>query len=156
MSATEPQATGRPTTFDQAISEAIFEQVVDGKNLTEICRQESMPHKATVYRWLSQNEDFRREYALAVDIRADTFAEGLYHVAETASPEDTARARLMVDTRKWLLAKMAPRKYGDKITNEHSGPDGGAIPIKVTTDIDRAKALAALIARTRAGAPTTG
>ncbi|WP_264051661.1 terminase small subunit-like protein [Methylobacterium flocculans] len=155
MSTTEPQATGRPTTFDQATAEAIFEQVVEGKSLTEICRQEAMPHKATVYRWLSQNEEFRREYALATDIRADTLAEDLYRVAETSAPDDTARARLMVDTRKWLLAKMAPRKFGDKITNEHSGPDGGEIPIKVITDHDRAKALAAMIAKTRANAPAS-
>jgi len=34
---------------------------------------------------------------------------------------------LMVDTRKWLLSKMFPKKYGDKVSAEVSGPDGGPI-----------------------------
>jgi transposase-like protein len=145
--------TGRPSIFSQELADAIFERVATGQNLTEICQQDGMPHKATVYRWLAQHEEFRRQYATACEVRTDAWAEDLYEVAETAAPDDTARARLMVDTRKWLMAKMAPRKYGDKITNEHSGPDGGDIPLKVTTDIDRAKALGAMIAKTRANAP---
>ena len=153
MSANEQQGTGRPSIFSQELADAVFGRVAAGQNLTEICQQEGMPHKATVYRWLAQNEEFRRQYGTACEVRTDAWAEDLYEVAETAAPEDTARARLMVDTRKWLMAKMAPRKYGDKITNEHSGPDGGDIPLRVTTDIDRAKALAAMIAKTRANAP---
>ena len=38
----------------------------------------------------------------------------------------------MVDTRKWLLSKRAPKKYGDKIQTELTGADGGAIESKVT------------------------
>lgn len=31
------------------------------------------------------------------------------------------RSRLRVDTRKWLMSKLAPKKYGDKLGLEHSG-----------------------------------
>lgn len=34
------------------------------------------------------------------------------------------RSRLQVDSRKWLLSKLVPHKYGDKITQEISGPNG--------------------------------
>jgi hypothetical protein len=37
------------------------------------------------------------------------------------------RSRLRVDTRKWLMSKLAPKKYGEK--QEISGPNGGAIQI---------------------------
>ena len=45
------------------------------------------------------------------------------------SPDVIARNRLRVDTRKWMLSKMLPKIYGDKITNEHTGKDGGPIAL---------------------------
>jgi len=38
-----------------------------------------------------------------------------------------ARSRLRIDARKWLASKLAPKKYGDKVAAELSGPDGGPI-----------------------------
>ena len=40
-----------------------------------------------------------------------------------------ASKRLRVDTMKWTLSKMLPKVYGDKVTQEHTGKDGGAIQI---------------------------
>ncbi len=41
-------------------------------------------------------------------------------------------ARLRVDTRKWLLSKLLPKKYGDRIENRLSGPEGEPLKIVVT------------------------
>lgn len=38
-----------------------------------------------------------------------------------------AHTRLQIDTRKWLLSKMLPKVYGEKVTQEHTGADGGPI-----------------------------
>jgi hypothetical protein len=38
--------------------------------------------------------------------------------------------RLQIDARKWLIGKMAPKKYGDKQTHEHAGPDDGPITLE--------------------------
>jgi hypothetical protein len=46
---------------------------------------------------------------------------------EPVAPNDNAavqRARLRVDTRKWLMSKLAPRKYGDRV--EHVIKSGNA------------------------------
>jgi hypothetical protein len=40
------------------------------------------------------------------------------------------RSALRIDARKWLSGKMAPKKYGDKQTHEHAGPDGGPITLE--------------------------
>ena len=37
------------------------------------------------------------------------------------------RSRLMIDTRKWMLAKMQPKKYGEKIDHTLANPDGSNI-----------------------------
>ena len=42
------------------------------------------------------------------------------------------RSRLMVDAREWLASKLAPKKYGDKVSTEVSGPDGGPIQTENT------------------------
>jgi hypothetical protein len=49
------------------------------------------------------------------------------------------RSRLMVDTRKWLMSKLAAKKYGDKVQTEISGPDGGAIQTAITVEFVRPK-----------------
>lgn len=40
-----------------------------------------------------------------------------------------AHIKLQVDTRKWFLSKVLPKVYGDKVTQEHTGANGGAIQI---------------------------
>lgn len=42
--------------------------------------------------------------------------------------EHVQRSKLRVDTRKWLLSKIAPKKYGDKVAMEHTSPDGSMSP----------------------------
>lgn len=45
------------------------------------------------------------------------------------SNEAIARNRLRVDSRKWMLSKMLPKVYGDKIQTEHVGQGGGPIQL---------------------------
>jgi hypothetical protein len=40
---------------------------------------------------------------------------------------DPARDRLRLDTRKWLMSKIAPKVYGDKLDLTHAAPDGGPV-----------------------------
>jgi hypothetical protein len=40
-----------------------------------------------------------------------------------------AHKRVQIDTRKWMLSKMLPKVYGDKLTQEHTGANGGPIAI---------------------------
>lgn len=50
---------------------------------------------------------------------------------ETTTKDMVDRARLQVDARKWLLSKLKPEKYGDKLATTLSAPDGG--PVKIET-----------------------
>lgn len=38
--------------------------------------------------------------------------------------EAIERTKLRIDARKWMMARILPKKYGDKIQNEHSGSVG--------------------------------
>jgi hypothetical protein len=49
-------------------------------------------------------------------------------------------ARLQVDTRKWLLSKLIPKKYGDKVEQFISGPDGRPLQAEITINLVDPKA----------------
>ena len=96
-----------------------------------------MPNKATVFRWLAANSAFSDQYACAREAQADEMFDDLLQIADdgqndTYETDDgtrtntdvIARSKLRVDARKWMLSKMVPKKYGDKITQEVTGTDG--------------------------------
>lgn len=64
---------------------------------------------------------------IADDGRNDTYKDE--DGREIANQDVIARSRLRVDARKWLMARMAPKKYGDKIEQTLQGGD---TPIKIT------------------------
>jgi hypothetical protein len=120
----------------------------EGESLRSICRDDAMPALSTVFRWLAADKDFQEQYARAMDARATLLAEEILEIADdgrndTYKDEDgneatnhdvIARSRLRVDSRKWLAARMSPRKYGDKVSQEISGPEGG--PVSTITKIE--------------------
>ena len=129
--------TGRPSDYTQEIATTICGLMAEGMSLRKICALDGMPDKATVFRWLAKHPSFRDQYAQAQEDRTNAMAEELLEIADqydaesdNATPDHINRARLRIDTRKWLLAKMRPKKYGDKITQEHTGADGGAVVFK--------------------------
>ena len=63
--------TGRPSIFSQELADAIFAQIGEGRGLSDICRDEGMPNRTTIYRWLAEDEAFRRQYAVACEMRAE-------------------------------------------------------------------------------------
>lgn len=142
----------RQKTFD-----VICEQLAAGRSLRSICRDAGMPAIGTVMRWLGEekNSNLREQYACAREAQADTLAEEILEIADEdcakvkadpfGLPGDAegnvdvvfdatavARNRLRVDARKWLASKMAPKKYGDKLMAEHSGPGGTPITVQST------------------------
>ena len=147
---------GRPTLYSPELADIICERLVLGESLRSICRDDEMPAISTVFRWLRVEEGFSDQYARAREEQADTLADEIVEIADeecttvradkhpNAKADDdglvevvfdstaVARNRLRVDARKWVAAKLKPKKYSDKIQQEHSGPDGGPIPTTIT------------------------
>ena len=139
---------GRPSEFSQATADIICAELAAGKGLREICAAEDMPSKTSVFRWLQTNKAFRDQYAQARETQAEVLADELVEIADDGTNdwmerngkdgesagwalngEHVQRSKLRIDTRKWVLSKLLPKKYGDRVTQEISGPEGG--PIKV-------------------------
>jgi len=120
---------GRPSDYTDDIAIEICFRIVNGESLNRICKDDHMPNVATVYRWLQKLEDFRNMYARAKEDQADTLADEIQDIAdekpmmtvvtddesiEKLDPVGINRNRLRIDARKWIAAKLKPRKYGDR------------------------------------------
>lgn len=104
----------RPTLYSEALAAEICRRLADGELLCDVCRPARMPSRDTVRRWQSENGPFRDRYAAARDQQADALAEEAIHIARNADADSVTVCRLQIDTIKWLIAKIAPRRYGDK------------------------------------------
>ncbi len=155
---------GRPNSYTPEIAAEICEALAAGKSLRAICEAEHLPHRATVHRWVLNNEQgFCDQYVRARDIGLDALAEEALAIADTPvegvrreeSDEGYKEVRedmlghrkLQVDTRKWYLSKLAPKKYGDKTSMELTGANGGPVQI---SDTERAAKIAAILASAQA------
>lgn len=121
---------GRPSLFSDKLGDEICAELAKGKTLRQICKDERMPAESTVRAWaLDVDSPFSAQYARAREIGYSIMADELLEIADNKAKEAdaTARDKLRVDTRKWLLSKALPKLYGDKILNEHVGKDGGAV-----------------------------
>jgi len=101
-----------------------------GKNsLRAVCKLPGMPSRATVYRWLDEHREFEEMYAKATTRRADGYMDEIVEIADDASQTKAgvAKAKLRIYAREKYAAKIAPRKYGERVTQEHVGADGGPI-----------------------------
>lgn len=114
---------GRPSIYSDELAEKICTLLAEGNTLTSICKMDGMPGLTTVMQWAMDDEHpFAALYARARERQIDTMAESIVDIADEEDDPNSRRVR--VDARKWLASKMAPKRYGDRVQNEHTGPDG--------------------------------
>lgn len=134
---------GRKSTFRQATARAIIDKLSQGIPLAEICRKREMPAIRTVYDWQDEFPEFAAGIARARLDGYDRIAADCLRIAdtpklgtettmkptgrETRSGDMLGHRKLQVETRLKLLAKWDPKRYGERVTQEISGPDGKPI-----------------------------
>jgi hypothetical protein len=122
---------GRHSKFNQKTADYICEQLSNGRSLRAILQEdEELPALRTIFRWLDDFPEFCHQYARAREASCEHMANDLIEIADepvgTTNQGSTdsgavQKQRLQIDTRKWLLSKLAPKKYGEKIEHDHSG-----------------------------------
>jgi len=141
---------GRPRVYDDMLADVILERIAAGESMRSICDDDSLPARSTVALWIVNDEGgFSDRYARARQAQATLLADELMDIAddgtndyvqsqngETYNGEAVARSRLRVDTRKWYLARMLPKVYGDKVAHELTGEGGGPIHTITRTIVD--------------------
>lgn len=140
---------GRPSKYSDKLAIEICLRLAEGEALRHICEDERMPAASTVCGWVVDNvEGFSERYArskrmaafmmvedakaIADDGRNDTCtdydAEG--KAIEKIDYDHIKRSCLRVDFYKWYVTKILPRVFGDKISHEVAGKDGGPLKFR--------------------------
>ena len=141
---------GRPSGYSDEKAAEICSRIADGQSVREIARSDDMPAMSTIFLWLSKHKQFTEQYAQACEARAHYLAEELLDVSDdgtndwmerknsdgenigwSVNGEAIQRSKLRVDTRKWLLSKLQPKKYGDKIITAHTDADGNSVSFTI-------------------------
>ena len=111
-----------PIKFTQDVADRICAYISEGKSLRKIEKIQGMPTMSGVIKWLSNDEDqsFVVQYARARQNQADSMVDEMLDIADEVKedPDSIAKAKLKLDTRKWVSSKLKPKKYGDRIHNE--------------------------------------
>jgi hypothetical protein len=126
------KTTGRPSKRSEKVADAICEGIAQGKSLVTILKKKGMPSYTRVMVWLQEDEEFRDRYARARADQSDYLADEILAIADaTTTAKDSVAvqaARLQIDSRKWIAAKLKPQKYSERMT--HVGDDGSPIAMK--------------------------
>jgi hypothetical protein len=105
------------------LAQAVIESMTDGMSLRKAC-QEVGVKASTFLDWVDKSTELAEQYTRARAMLLEHMAEDLMQIADEPVPStqsgsyDTGavqKQRLQVDTRKWLLSKLAPKKYGEKM-----------------------------------------
>lgn len=135
---------GRPSDYSEAIADVICERLANGESLKKITDEEGMPSRVSVHAWLIKYPQFLNKYNEAREIQADVYADEMDEIAHDTSV-DVARAKLIIDTRKWTASKLKPKKYGDKldlsgettVTHKYEGMDDEQLEAAIKARKDR-------------------
>jgi hypothetical protein len=125
---------GRPSKYSAELVDKICElTATTNRSLQSICADLEVSPR-TVLEWLadSSKEEFTQKYARAKDMQADFLVAEILEISDDTTQDlldgqfgqqgnaaAVQRAKLKVDSRKWIASKLAPKKYGDKV--EHTG-----------------------------------
>ncbi len=129
---------GRQATYSEDVAVLVLERMAAGETLRGICRDDGMPAASTVRYWVvtDQPVGFAERYARAREAQAEAWSDEIVEISddtakdthvtvyeggvERTSPntEWLGRSKLRVDSRKWLMAKLHPGRYGDHLKVE--------------------------------------
>jgi hypothetical protein len=130
---------GRPPAYSDEKAEQICSLLASGISLREICDQDGMPAQSTVYLWVANDTGgFSEKYARAREAQQLYYADEIIEIADDGrndwvqrkikgqdvvllDKEHISRSGLRVESRKWLMARLARRTFGEKAEVAHSG-----------------------------------
>ena len=120
--------------FSPAVGNLVCERIAAGATLNQIASEPGMPSRSTISRWRTDRPEFKRQYDIAVQLRADGLLEetidiiddkkeivtetitededGTKRVSRAFTKEALAYALARINVRYTTIGKMLPRKWG--------------------------------------------
>ncbi len=122
-------APGRPLKTGLLNLDKICADICETKSMTQIAAENNID-LSTLLEWiegdplrLARTREARRRTALLWEERAEAV------IAQAADNFELQKARELAHHYRWRAKAIAPKDYGDKMTQEHTGKDGGPIAL---------------------------
>ena len=118
-------AKPRPSKYENKadICALVLSGMRGGLSAFKACEEAGVPH-STFLLWLKDDAELADSYARAREDLIERIANEVIELSDAdvgLQPDGkkdwdaVQKHKLQVDTRKWLLSKLAPKKYGDKL-----------------------------------------
>jgi hypothetical protein len=128
---------GRPSKYTKELGDLVCEGISDGHSLVTVCKGDDMPSPAAVFCWMREHPEFEESFKKAQEERTELQNEMLLEIGDDAvrmaelsiAPAAVVSAmKLKADNFKWVMSKMKPKKFGDKVDIT---TDGKAFPTPI-------------------------
>lgn len=116
----------------------ICDHLSTGKSLLEVGELQGYPSSDSIYRQMYRDEEFAATIARAREAGQDHEADQIVRMADQADVENWQVVKLRMAARQWRAAKIAPKRYGEKVDIEHSGEI--AVAAELATWLDKRQA----------------
>lgn len=106
-----------------ALAKKVLEGMHGGLSCFKACQAAGVPH-STFISWVNVDQELANRYTRAREDLIERMAQEVLELSDVDvglqpdGKKDWAavqKHKLQVDTRKWLLSKLAPKKFGDKL-----------------------------------------
>src|SRR4030081_1221752 len=102
------------TRYTPELAEKDCGRMAEGASLREVCRDNGMP-ESSVRQWVRDDRDgFAARYQAARALQAVSWSDQIIEIGnrEDLDPQDK---RVRCDNLKWLMSKLLPKRYGDRL-----------------------------------------
>lgn len=149
----QPKPSNHVSSFDKKIFDIVCERMAAGHSLRSVCADESLPDESTIRKWALEDDARYTQYTRARGVQADSYVDELIAISDGAGDlqqllkelgiddlssekkidakmlkalvrQKVERDRLKIETRKWLISKILRTRFGDKVSQEITGPNG--------------------------------
>jgi hypothetical protein len=103
------------TNYTREVADTICTRMSEGESLRSICRSPGMPSEGTVRGWAVRDVDsFSERYRAARALLVEYWADQILDIADEPDLDPRDR-QIRVHTRQWLMSKLSPRRWGNKL-----------------------------------------
>lgn len=114
-------ASGMPvgTLLTRDVMEEMCVLIAQGASVHRLTAQPGFPSRETFFSHCREDPWYAKRYNEALQLRGEHFADQIVDMADQAleapTAEKVAALKLMVNTRQWVVSRLLPKKYGDKV-----------------------------------------
>jgi transposase-like protein len=108
---------GRPSKYEPELAQAILDLYAEGMALAEICREEGMPDRVTLWRWRKENAEFATAFARAREANAEAIEDGMARIENRvlSGEIEPQAANVVLSSQRWRARVLHPKRFGDRI-----------------------------------------